>query len=153
MFLSEELEEHKQGTEWGVYLPKGSTRGLNRGQAGRPRALGPAGLGCFWLLSTSIFSGGFLVQLFVSVQYILYALHHPNHVNHSFFAFDVHLQHYFSTLCHSLVPCLIIHHMVPSLLKITCPSHAWLLPPLNYLHVVVGREHNSFRELTLINGC
>jgi hypothetical protein len=48
------------------------------------------------------------VQLFASVQYILYALHRPNHVNHSFFAFDVHLQHYFSTLCHS--PCPMLNH-------------------------------------------
>jgi hypothetical protein len=89
--------------------------------------LGPVGLGHFWLSSTSIFFGGLLVQLFASVQYVFHALHHPNPVNHSFFAFDVHLQHYFFTLCHS-----------------PCPSHAWLLPPLDYLHVVVGREHNSF---------
>jgi len=54
------------------------------------------------------FSGGFLVQLFASVQYILHALHRPNPMNHSFFAFDVHLQHYFSTLCHS--PCPMLNH-------------------------------------------
>ena len=123
---------------------RGAPELLKRGQAGQPRALGPAGLGVSWLSSTSIFSSGFLVQLFASVQYIFGALHRPNPVNHSFFAFDVHLQHYFFTLCHS--PCPMLHHssQVPSLLKITCPSHAWLLPPLNYLHVVVGREHNSF---------
>ena len=117
--------------------------GLNRGQAGRPRALGPAGLGDSWLLSTSIFSCGFLVQLFASVQYILHALHRPNPVNHSF-AFDVHLQHYFSTLCHS--PCPMLHHASHGAIfaENHMSFHAWLLPPLNYLHVVVGREHNSF---------
>ena len=87
---------------------RGAPEGLNRGQAGRPRALGPAGLGHFWPSFTSFFSGGFLVQLFASVQYILHALHRPNPVNHSFFAFDVHLQHYFSTLCHS--PCPMLNH-------------------------------------------
>ena len=118
--------------------------GLNRGQAGWPRALGPAGLGDFWLLSTSIFSGGFLVQLFASVQYILHALHHPNPVNDSFFAFDVHLQYYFFTLCHS--PCSMLNHLSHGAIfaENHMSFHAWLLPPLNYLHVVVGREHNSF---------
>lgn len=48
------------------------------------------------------------MQLFASVQYIFHALHRPNPVNHSFFDFDVHLQHYFFTLCHS--PCHMLHH-------------------------------------------
>ena len=87
-----------------MYLSKG----LKRGQAGRPRALGPAVLGDSWLLSTSIFSSGFLVQLFAFVQYIFGTLHRPDLVNHSFFAFDVHLQHYFFTLCHS--PCPMLNH-------------------------------------------
>ena len=99
--ISEELNEE-------CTCQRASPEGLKRGQAGRPRALGPAGLGVFWLSSTSIFSGGFLVQLFASVQYIFGTLHRPNPVNHSFFAFDVHLQHYFFTLCHS--PCPMLHH-------------------------------------------
>ena len=123
---------------------RGAPEGLNRGQAGQPRALGPAGLGHFWPSFTSFFSGGFLVQLFDSVQYILHALHRPNPVNHSFFAFDVHLQHYFFTLCHS--PCPMLHHSSHG--AIFAENHmsfpCMAAPSLDYLHVVVGREHNSF---------
>ena len=110
---------------------RGAPGDLKRGQAGRPRAMGPAGLGFSWPSSTSSFSGDFLAQFLASVQYIFYALHHPKPVHHSFLVLVVHLQHYFFTLCHSLCP--IFHH-----------SRAWLLPSLDHLHVVVGREHNSF---------
>ena len=99
--ISKELSEERT-------CQRGAPEHLKRGQAGRPRALGPAGLGHSWPSFTSSFSGGFLVQLFASVQYIFHALHRPNPVNHSFFAFDVHLQHYFFTLCHS--PCPMLHH-------------------------------------------
>ena len=36
---------------------RGAPGDLKRGQAGRPRAMGPAGLGCSWPSSTSSFSG------------------------------------------------------------------------------------------------
>ena len=98
--ISNELSEERT-------CERGAPELLKRGQSGWPRALGPAGLGVSWLSSTSIFSSGFLVQLFASVQYIFHALHRPNSVNHSF-AFDAHLQHYFFTLCHS--PCPMLHH-------------------------------------------
>jgi len=87
---------------------RGAPRDLKRGQAGRPRAMGPAGLGCSWPSSTSSFSGDFLAQFLASVQYIFYALHRPKPVHHSFLVLVVHLQHYFFTLCHSLCP--ILHH-------------------------------------------
>ena len=93
-------EEHT--CEWG------SLEGIKRGQASRPRVMGLAGLGCSWPSSTSSFFGDFLAQFLASVQYIFHALHRSNPMNHSFFAFDVHLQHYFFTLCHS--PCPMLHH-------------------------------------------
>ena len=39
----------------------GAPEGIKRDQAGRPRVMGPAGLGCSWPSSTSSFSGDFLV--------------------------------------------------------------------------------------------
>ena len=76
--ISKELSEERT-------CERGAPEHLKRGQAGRPRALGPASLGHSWPSFTSSFSGGFLVQLFASVQYIFHALHRPNSVNHSFF--------------------------------------------------------------------
>ena len=57
---------------------RGAPELLKRGQAGRPRVMGPTGLGCSWPSSTSSFSGDFLVRFLASVQYIFYALHCPN---------------------------------------------------------------------------
>ena len=146
MFLGEELEEHKFSKKLSEEhtCERGAPGDLKRGQAGRPRAMGPAGLGCSWPSSTSSFSGDFLAQFLASVQYIFYALHHPKPVHHSFLVLVVPLQHYFFTLCHSLCP--ILHHSSHGAIfaEISCPSHAWLLPSLDHLHVVVGREHNSF---------
>jgi len=46
---------------------RGAPGDLKKGQAGWPRAMGPAGLGCSWPSSTSSFSGDFLAQFLASV--------------------------------------------------------------------------------------
>ena len=68
--ISKELSEERT-------CERGAPEHLKRGR--------PPGLGHSWPSFTSSFSGGFLVQLFIFVQYIFHALHRPNPVNHSFF--------------------------------------------------------------------
>ena len=141
--ISNELSEERT-------YKRGAPEHLKRGQAGRPRAMGPAGLGCSWPSSTSSFSGDFLVRFLASVQYIFCALHHPKPVHHSFLVLDVHLQHYFFTFCHLPYP--MLHHsshgaiFAENFMSFPCMA----APFFGSFTCGVGREHNSFPLLTLI---
>ena len=140
MFLVKNLKNTNKELSEEHTCERGAPGDLKRGQAGRPRAMGPAGLGCSWPSSTSSFSGDFLAQFLAS--FMLCTVQNPCTTPSLSLLSTCNI---ISSLCViHFVPYFIIHHMVPSLLKISCPSHAWLLPSLDHLHVVVGREHNSF---------
>jgi len=128
--ISSELREERT-------CQRGAPEHLKRGQAGRPRAfLALIHLNFLWWLSGAIIC-------FCPVHLSCFA---PSKSRGPLLFLPLMSTcNIISSLCVlHLVTCFIIHHMVPSLLKITCPSHVWLLRSLDYLHVVIGREHNSF---------